>query len=456
MYMLRDIIEKYKPVLQPIKIKSALELWNTDELPVAKLEWVHGPRKLRDLIRKAQPPVEDVSIEALINKGLIKVLEPLKINDPGDANKISDDVDALIMGDMEDWLVDEEILEAIVNKGKPIIYEWDHWGRAIHGRLSKLRFDRFKDAKFFIPMNSKEVKALIRALRGIRFLRYRKILYIGKYPPRSVAVPKGLSLEDVSRIFGLEIIRLDFNEYYDAVENADERLARDIAARWLREYAIMNGREQNIVHYAKLYLGLKNLLRKYNANSLTIECPGLKDTEYVPCLAFSHFIDEGIPCGCEADIPTLLTMALLMGISGEPATMGNLNENVTHSDLESNIVVINHDVVTKSYGCPGCKYRIRNFHASGKGATSYVELPMGLEVTLAGMHWNLNKIWATRGKVAWTEDTIHCRISIGVRVDDAINVSRNAFGHHAVLIRGDYVEELKMASKMMGIEFHKL
>jgi len=454
--MLKNIVEKYRPVLQPIKIRSALELWDTDELPVAKLEWVHGPRKPRDLIRKAQLPMEDVSIDALKDRGLINVLEPLKINVSEDIAKISDDVDALIMGDMEDWLVDEEILEAIVNRGKPIIYEWDRWGRAIHGRLSKLRFDRFKDAKFFIPMNSREVIVLIRALRGIRFLRNLKILYIGEYPPRSVAVPKGLSLDDISKIFGLEIIRLDFKEYYDAVENADEHTARDIANKWLREYVIMNGRDSNIVHYAKLYLGLKDLLRKYNANSLTIECPGLKDTEYVPCLAFSHLIDEGIPCGCEADIPTLLTMALLMGISGEPATMGNLNENVTHSDLESNIVVINHDVITRSYGCLGCKYRVKDFHASGKGATPYVELPMGLEVTLAGMHWNFNKLWATNGKVAWTEDTVHCRISIGVRVDDAINVSKNAFGHHAVLIRGNYVEELKAASKIMDMEFYKL
>lgn len=453
--MLKNIIEKYRPVFQPIKIRSALELWDTDELPVAKLEWVHGPRKPRDLIRKAQLPIEDVSVNALASKGIVEVHKPLKINDPEDVSKIPNDVDALIMGDMEDWLVDEEVLEAIVDRGKPIIYEWDKWGRALHGRLSKLRLDRFKNAKFFIPMKGNEVLAIIKALRGIKFLRSLRILYIGNYPPRSVAVPKGFTLDHISKVFNSEIIRLDFNEYYNAVEKADEDLAKSIASKWLKEYVIMDYRENNIVHYAKLYLGLKDLLRKYNANSLTLECPGLRDAEYVPCLAFSHLIDEGIPCGCEADIPTLLTMALLMGISGEPATMGNLNENVTHSDLESNIVVINHDVITRSYGCQGCKYRIRDFHASGKGATPYVELPIGLRVTIAGMHWNLNKIWAANGEVAWTEDTIHCRISIGVRVDDALGISRNAFGHHVVLIKGDYVEELRIASSIMGMEFYK-
>lgn len=454
--MLRNIIERYKPVLQPIKIKNALEVWDTDELPVAKLEWVHGPRKPRDLIRKIEPPIEDVSIEILEKKGLIKVLEPLKISAPEDVSKIPSDVDALIMGDMEDWLVDEEILDALASINKPIIYEWDNWGRSLHGRLSKLRFDKYKDVKFFIPMSSREVIALIRGLRGIKFLKNLRILYIGKYPPRSVAVPKGLSLEDISRIFGLSIIRLDFDSYYNAVENVDEQVARSLAGEWLSNYLVMDGREKNIIHYAKIYLGLKDLLKKYGANAVTVECPGLKDAEFVPCLAFSHLIDEGIPCGCEADIPALLTMSILIGISSKPAIMGNLNENVTHSDLESNIVVINHDVVTRSYGCPRCRYVIRDFHASGKGATSYTELPIGLKVTLAGMHWDLNKIWATRGVIAWTKDTIHCRISIGVRVDDAINVSRNAFGHHTVLIMGDYIEELKIISQILGIEFYKL
>jgi len=160
--------------------------------------------------------------------------------------------------------------------------------------------------------------------------------------------------------------------------------------------------------------------------------------------------------GCEADLPALLTMSILMAATGDSAFMGNLNENVTHWDIEKNIITVNHDVVPPSYSCPGCKYLIKDYHNMGKGATSYTELPVGQKVTLAGMHWNMDKIWATSGEAVATYDTIHCRITVAVRVEDAKRVSRNAFGHHIVLIRGEHVDTLKLVSDLLGLEFYKL
>ena len=451
---LNKLLRDYKPLLQPVRIRNALEIWNSDELPVAKLEWVNGPRKPRDVLRKKEVPLINVSMEALKEEGLADFLPPIRINGPEDVNSIPEDVDALVMGDMEDWLADDNILDSLVKLGKPIIYEWDSWGRALHGRLSKLRQDRFRKAKLYIPMNADEVKELIKALRGVKILRNLKVLYIGNFPPRSVAWPSDLTLKDLQKALGVETKLTDFEEYYETVDSITEADAEKVSLKWLQEYVFLDEREKNVRHYAKIYLGLKKMLRKYGVNALTVECPGLKDAEYVPCLAFSHLIDEGIPSGCEGDIPSLLAMALAMGVSGEPAIMGNLNENVMHRDLDRDTVVINHDVVTKSFRCLRCPYYIRDFHASQKGATPYTNLPAGLKVTLTGMHWNLNKIWATEGEVVWTEDTTHCRISIGVKVRNAIEVSRNAFGHHTVLVKSHVLKELEKASGILGLEFH--
>ncbi len=442
------------PLLQPIKIRNALEIWNTDELPVAKLEWVNGPRKPRDIMRRKEPPLINVSKEEIEKEGLAKFLPTIRINGPEDIKSIREDVDALVMGDMEDWLADDAILDSLVELGKPIIYEWDSWGRALHGRLSKLRQDKYSKAKLYIPMGAGEVKALMKALRGVKVLKNLKVLYVGKFPPRSVAWPSDLTLADLRNSLGVEVKVTDFRNYYETVNSVSDEEAKEVSSRWLKEYVFLDGRDRNAAHYAKIYLGIKKLLLKNGVNALTIECPGLKDAEYVPCLAFSHLIDEGIPSGCEGDIPSLITMALAMGVSGEPAIMGNLNENVMHRDLESDIIVVNHDIITKSFRCLGCPYYVRDFHASRKGATPYTDLPEGLKVTIAGMHWNLNKLWASEGRIAWSEDTTHCRISIGVKVDNAIEVSRNAFGHHTVLVKGHIMKELKLAAELLGLEFH--
>jgi len=453
--------EKYnskviKPVLQRIKMKSALEFWSTDELPVAKYTWVYGPKKPRDQLRAKEFSPVNVGLDSLAKSNLVDVLEPVEVNCVDDAKKLSGEADAYIIGDMEDWLVDEEILEAIAHRGRPLIAEWDSWGYSIHGRLSRFRLNRFKNIKYIIPMGHEDVYHIIDALRAIRFLRHLRVIYVGEYPPRSVTVPKGLSLDDIERKFGVKFYKTSFNEYIESIESVLVKEAKKVANEWIKKYMIDEKLRTDIIEYAKIYIGIKKLLNKYNANSLTLECPGLPDIKYVPCHAFSLLLDEGIPMGCEADLPALLTMSLLMAAARDSAFMGNLNENVTHWDIEHNIVTINHDVVPPSYGCPNCKYFVKDYHNMGRGTTSYTELPIGLKVTLAGMHWNMDKIWATSGEVVWTYDAVHCRITVGIRVEDAKRVSREAFGHHMVLVRGNHVETLRIIADLLGLEFIKL
>jgi len=445
-----------KPLLQRIKMKSALEFWSSDELPVAKYTWVYGPKKPRDQVRAVETPPENVDIKNLVERGLVSLLEPVEVHSIPDVSKLSDDADAYVIGDMEDWLTSEELLEAIARRGKPLIAEWDHWGYSIHGRLSRFRLNRFKGVKYIVPMGYEEVLDLIRALRALRFLKHLRILYIGEYPPRSVTAPKDVSFRVIEEKFGIKIIKVGISEYIEAVKSTMPEEAGGVAEQWLRKYIVAEHLRKDFTDYGRIYVGLKKLLEKHSANALTLECPALPDIKYVPCLAYSMLLDEGIPVGCEADLPTLLTMAILMAASGDAAFMGNLNENVTHWDIEHNIVTINHDVVPPSYSCPGCSYTIKDYHDMKIGATPYTELQAGLKVTLAGMHWNMDKIWATRGEVISTHDTVHCRVTVRVRVGDAKRVSRNAFGHHMVLIRGDYVNALRTLSQLLDLEFYEL
>ncbi len=449
-------VKEVKVKVQPIRLKSALEIWDSDKTPVAKDAWVHGPKKPRDVIRGEEPSPCDVSLEALARQGLVELLPPIIIEKRDDVRKVPNDVDLVVINDSGDWFADNGILDELAALGKPIAPEWDSWGYAIHGRISKFRLRKYAKVLRFIPMGVNDVQALIRALRAYRFIRTMRVLYIGTYPSHSVAIGPGIDFDYLKQRFGTEFKKVDIDEYVKAIDEIPDEDVKSIVEEWRRRFIILDNREKKLTLYAKIYKALKLLLQRYNANALTVDCAALPDLEFVPCVAYSLLIDDGIPCSCEADIPALITMAILMGVSGGPVLMGNLNENATHVDIEQNIVVVNHDVVPTTMIAPSCSVYMRDYHAMGKGSTLYGELPANTIVTLAGMNWDMDTIWVTTGTIKWTQDTVHCRIAVGIKVHDAKKVSKDAASHHVVMAFGNYVEEIKIVAKLLGIEFTQL
>ena len=438
--------------VQPLKLRTAFDYWATEETLLARDAWVKGVKKPRDLLRGKEPPPKDVSLRALEREGLLEVLEPITVNSVDDLKGVPPDVDLIVIGDSEDWFADDKILQGIAELGKPVMAEWDSWGYSIHGRISKFRLRKFSKVKRYFTMGVDDLLCTIRALLGWKMVRSMRILYIGRMPSHSVFPGDSVTFQYIKDKFGSEITQLKMKEFIKAVEEVEVEEVKGVAERLRKEFILLDGRDTNLEKYVKIYKALKDLLSRYQANAVTIDCAALPSIEYVPCLAFSLLIDEGIPCGCEADLPALFTMAMLMGASSRPAMMGNLNENVTHMDIEDNIVVLNHDVVPTALACRECKVKVRDFHATGKGATPYAELQTGMPVTLAGMHWDMDEVWASKGIIRWTEDTIHCRISVGIEVDDAKRLTKEAFGHHVVMVYGDYVDETKRMADLFELK----
>lgn len=436
--------------VQPLRLKGALELWATEETPLAKYAWVGGPPKPRDVLRSKEIPPRDVSLQALEREGVVEVLMPIAVRSPEDVDRVPKDADLIVIGDAEDWFADDAILNKIASLGKPILAEWDNWGYSIHGRISKFRLKKYTGVKRYFTMGAEELMSILNAAAAAKFIRQMRVLYMGRMPSHSVALGDMISFEYLNKRFGMDFVQLSFADYLKAVDSVSDEEVSNIVENWKKRFLPMDGREEKLTFYAKIYKALKNMMEQYGANAIAIDCAALPDEEYVPCLAYSLLIDEGIPCACEADLPALFIMAALMAM-GASAMIGNLNENVTHADIEQNIVVLNHDVMPPSFACRGCIVALRDFHATGKGVTPYAKLREET-VTLAGMHWDMDKIWATVGKVKWTEDTTHCRISVGIEVRDAKTVSKEAFSHHAVMAYGDYTGALKKLAELLDLE----
>jgi len=96
--------------------------------------------------------------------------------------------------------------------------------------------------------------------------------------------------------------------------------------------------------------------------------------------------------------------------------------------------------------------KLRDFHADKKGLTGFIKLKKGEEITIVGMDRKAKRIWYSKGEILWTEDAVHCRISIGIKVKDAKRIGKESFGHHQVIAYGDFTDEIEMLGKVFKIE----
>lgn len=73
-----------------------------------------------------------------------------------------------------------------------------------------------------------------------------------------------------------------------------------------------------------IYDRVKELIAKYKLDGVTLRCFDLLTTvKNTGCIAMSKLNDEGIPAGCEGDIPVLLTMMACKKLTGETGFMVN-------------------------------------------------------------------------------------------------------------------------------------
>jgi len=438
--------------LQPIDLAPATV--GVGKALMAEEAWTHGPPKPRNVTRDKEVPAESVDLESLAERyHFLEILPPQRIATATDIAHLPVDVAGYII-DFDPNLVNWGLLGAICNLQKPILPSWDRFGYAWSGRLIR-DFVEQNGGVCLVPFGAEDIKRILRVLRAASFLRHMRVLYIGNIPPYSVRNAE-YNFDNILQRIGPQFYQVNVSEFEDTIERITNDEVGLIGKQWIQEAEVLDGREKGIDGYAKIYLALRKLMDTYNANAITMECPRLSSIDHVPCYSFAKLIDEGIPAGCEGDSPALICMSILMAITGGPVLMGNLFENTTHEDVENNIIVINHDVVPPSMGVNGKRVKLRDFHGTSKGLTGFVELKDGARVTIAGMNRDINKLWYSSGRLLWTEDTVHCRTSIGVEVKDAKRIAKEAFGHHQCLVYGDWTNELKMLAKVLKIATYPL
>jgi len=254
------------------------------------------------------------------------------------------------------------------------------------------------------------------------------------------------------KVFGIDVAHIDTSEVFKEVDRVKEDEIMSVIDSWLRKYFIESDvSREDLVKAAKIYIALKNLVKKYKLSSLTVKCQYefSKDLGFVPCVPLSVLADEGVVSSCEGDIPLTLTMLILHYLTNQPIYYGDL------VDIRGNKVYLSSCgfapltlSAEKTMGIGRHKYFFR-------GLRSGIVLKKG-EVTLAriGLISGEYRLHVALGEVVETELRQGLFPAAEVELKGEVEAFiENIMSQHYALAYGDLRKYLRILTRIFGIKY---
>ena len=258
--------------------------------------------------------------------------------------------------------------------------------------------------------------------------------------------------------YGLEVVKLTFYDIFKYMDKITDEEARPIADRIIAGSSDTKVNTDWFLNDVKYYLAAKKMMDVYQCNAFTTACHELCTSEipqnrkFTPCMCHSLMKDEGIPSGCEEDLNALMAMCILQYLGKRPCFMGNPNHETDE------LLRIHHAVPAlcmNGYGTKPLDYKLWAFTGQGFGGKLQIDFTENEQdkVTLARFNPAGDTVSVKTGEVIRTEyDEVYCSPYYYIQMDDARAFMHQlaGFGHHQVLIFGDYSREIKELSEYMG------
>ena len=266
--------------------------------------------------------------------------------------------------------------------------------------------------------------------------------------------------ELIRQRYGMEIVKLPFRDIFSYMDRVTDDEARPIAERIWGGALEQKVRKEWFINDIKYYLAAKRMMDDYDCNAFSTACHELCTSEipqqrkFTPCTCHSLLKDAGYPSGCEEDLNALLAMTIMQAAAMRPAFMGN--PNMETDDL----LRIHHAVPAlcmNGYGKKPLRYKLWAFTGQGFGGKLQVDFTENEEqyITLGRFNPMADTISVKRGEVLRSEfDEVYCSPYYYIKMDDARGFMHQlaGFGHHQVLIFGDYTRMLHQLGRVMGFK----
>lgn len=261
-------------------------------------------------------------------------------------------------------------------------------------------------------------------------------------------------------VTGVELVPITFEEMAGAYAQADAKVARTFAERWMAKAQSLGGVQSEVIEKSgAMYVGMKQLLDKHGARGISINCLGGfygGHLKAYPCLGFCQLNDDGFVGGCEADQMSALTMAIMGVLTGRP---GYISDPVI--DTSKNVIVYAHCVApTKPFGRDGTAspYQILTHSEDRQGASMRSLLPVGYLTTTLEINPTTRQVLIHRAKTMGNNPSdLACRTKLEAVVKGDLEklTEHWSMGWHRVTFYGDLepqVKELCARLKLQLIE----
>ena len=313
------------------------------------------------------------------------------------------------------------------------------------------------------------VFGFVRVLMAKKALKRTKLLNVTNFPGRSPwGVVSGISdLDAVKERYGMDYEYVNYADFFADVDRivADPTVQSQAGeiADLLMGHAGSNAMTgEDIAHSVLFYLAATKVMAERGCNAFTVECFELCSSmepwnrRFTPCLAHALLKDTGYPAACEGDINALLAMALEMYLSRKAVYMGN---PTIHK--ETDILNIHHSVASlklEGIDGPDSPYGIFNFTAAGFGATLRHDFSQdqGQPVTIGRFDPTGTRMLLTRGAIVGGGGLtgLNCAQNVDIKLPNGYEFWRESqnFGHHLAVVYGDYVNQFRDLSDIMGFE----
>jgi len=185
-------------------------------------------------------------------------------------------------------------------------------------------------------------------------------------------------------LMGITIQNIAFSEVNQAWEQADKAEARAVADNWVKSAKKVEGvSRETLETSAAMYLAEKALLKRHNAQGITINCLGGFYGGHIhayPCLGFHQLNSDGLVGGCECDVRSAATM--LIGATLTQGRPGYISDPVI--DTAKRQIIYAHCVAAnKVFGPTGRTnpFEILTHSEDRQGASVRSYLPVGYLTT---------------------------------------------------------------------------